>query len=159
MERWLKHGLEVHQWYLKICDNPEILGDDKLTEWFKQYKPADLYQYHLFHDIGKPYCIEYDSEGKEHYPDHEEISCEIYCEWTGEDPLDMIPQLIIHDMDFHRARGDVIVWLWSLPCADHMYASAWASIEANAESFGGRDSDSYKIKRKQLLKCLKKRPK
>lgn len=159
MTRWLRHGQEVNQWYKRIISDPSILGDSCAEEWFKKYEAVDLSSYHLYHDIGKPYCIEYDEVGREHYPNHEELSALIYMEWTGETLNDRDPQLILNDMAFHKARGEAIKEAWALPYADHIYATSWASLEANAESFGGRESDSYKIKRKHLLKCLKRKPK
>jgi hypothetical protein len=42
-----------------------------------------------------------------------------------------------------------------LPYAKHLYATAWSELFANAELFGGFESDSFKIKRKKLIKALK----
>lgn len=65
--------------------------------------------------------------------------------------------LILHDMDFHTLKGDELKETWKLPYADHLYATAWAALFSNAELFGGTESDSFKIKRKKLIKAFKDR--
>lgn len=153
--KWYAHGKSVHEWYLKLIDDPSIIGDAKTIEWFKNYKPRDLKPYHVFHDCGKPFCIEYGEDGKEHYPNHSEISYQTYIEMFGEAiPFREYAEMILHDMDFHTKRGTELVEVWNLPYADHLYASAWAEIFANAEIFGGVESESFKIKRKRLVKAL-----
>lgn len=159
IHRWREHGESVNRWYKELCTDPSGLNCLEAEQWFSQYQPIDLSEYHINHDIGKPYCIEYDEDGKAHYPNHSAISHQTYCDTFNACPNSMTAQLILHDMDFHTARGEQICETWKLPFSDHLMATAWAELEANAELFGGRDSTSYKIKRKQLLKCLKRRPK
>jgi hypothetical protein len=154
IERWYRHGREVHDWYKKLCADPTLTGDAKIIAWFEEYVPADLKQYHFFHDCGKPFCQTIDENGKEHYPNHSEMSAKKYIEMFGSGP---VADMILHDMDFHTKRGDDLVNTWRLSFADHLYATAWAEIFANAELFGGRESDSFKIKRKRLIQALKKR--
>jgi len=152
IERWYRHGKSVNDWYKKLLADPGLTKDEKAIEWFKDYQPIDLMPYHYFHDCGKPFCYTVDENGKEHYPNHSQVSFEKYIEMFGETDY---ANMILHDMDFHTKRGDEIKEIWKLPYADHLYATAWAELFANAAIFGGTESDSFKIKRKRLLKALK----
>lgn len=102
--------------------------------------------------MGKPYCIEYDSAGKPHYPNHCQVSYNKYIEKFGEDDF---ANMILHDMDFHLGKGDDIIDIWKLPYSSHLYATAWSELFANSGLFGGVESDSFKIKRKRLIKAFK----
>lgn len=153
IERWFRHGREVNDWYKKLCADPGLTGDERIIEWFRSYQPADLKQYHFFHDCGKPFCRIVDESGKEHYPNHSQESARKFVEMFGHSQN---ADMILHDMDFHTKRGDDLTTVWKLSFADHLYATAWAEVFANAESFGGRESDSFKIKRKRLIQALKK---
>jgi hypothetical protein len=133
----------------------ESIGNDDLIKWFGSYIPIEgIERYHHNHDISKPYCIEYDEQGRAHYPDHSRKSYEMYCRIFGHDERAM---MIRDDMLFHTAKSDDYEKIWSLPYSDHLYATSWAELFANAELFGGIESDSFKIKKKKLLKALKRR--
>jgi len=102
--------------------------------------------------MSKPYVIEYDSDGKAHYPDHSLKSFEMYCDkWE----YDEFAEMIKHDMGFHTLKGCDLIEHCKLDNANHLYATAWAELYANSELFGGFNSDSFKIKRKKLIKALK----
>jgi len=60
------------------------------------------------------------------------------------------------DMGFHTYRDEQLIELCKNPLAPTLYFTAWAELEANASMFGGHDSDSYKIKKKRLIKAGKK---
>lgn len=154
IKKWYIHGVEVNYWYNVLCKNPEQIGIDNVIEFFHNYQQKDLSQYHIYHDISKPYIVEYDAEGKPHYPNHSQKSSEMYVDRFGESEYAL---MIKHDMDFHKLKGDCLTETWKLPFADDLYATAWAEIYANAGMFGGLDSTSFKIKRKKLIKALKKR--
>lgn len=154
IRKWYLHGVEVNYWYNKLCKDPSIIGIDKVEEFFRNYTPKDLSQYHINHDISKPYIQEVDEQGRVHYPNHSSRSSEMYIDRFGHD---VYADMIKHDMDFHRVKGDGIREVWDLPFSDDLYATAWAEIHANAELFGGFDSDSFKIKRKKLVRALSKR--
>lgn len=154
IEKWFKHGQSVNNWYEQLCRSPEIVGVPEIIAWLSDYEKIDLKQYHFNHDISKPYIREIDSSGKEHYPNHSYHSSQLYRERYGDD---VFADMILHDMDFHTKRGDDIKEVWKLPYSDHLYATAWAEIFANAELFGGFESDSFKIKRKRLVKALNKK--
>lgn len=112
----------------------------------------DIQVYHINHDIGKPYCIQYDEEGKPHYPNHSEVSYQIFKERYGDG---ILAELVKNDMGFHACKGEELEELCKLPFAQHLYATAWAELFANAELFGGTESTSFKIKRKKLIKAFK----
>lgn len=156
IKKWHEHGLDVNRWYNRLISEPSLAGDPLAQEFFENYKMLDgIEQYHINHDIGKPYCIEYDDEGKAHYPNHTELSHKMFIERYGES---IYSYLLKHDMTFHTTKGaDNMKALWQLEHADHMFASAYAAIMSNAELFGGFESDSFKIKKKHLLKILKYR--
>ncbi len=154
IKKWHDHGVSVNNWYHTLCADPSIIGIPKVQEFFESYKEKDLSKYQINHDISKPYVIEYDEEGKAHYPNHSECSHKLYIERFGHDEF---ADMILHDMDFHKSKGDTLSEVWSLPFADDLYATSWAELYANAELFGGTDSTSFKIKRKKLVKALNKR--
>jgi hypothetical protein len=133
-----------------------VIGDEKIVEWFQAYKPLPgIAAYHINHDISKPYIIEYDDQGRAHYPNHWVSSSKMFRDLYGDS---IFADLILHDMDFHTAKGEELTKTWALPYADHLYATAWAAIFSNAELFGGTESDSFKIKRKKLIKAFRSRP-
>jgi hypothetical protein len=124
-----------------------------VIEWFKSYIPLQgIYMYHINHDMGKPYCIEYDEDGKPHYPNHSQKSYELFKNKFGNN---IYAELIKNDMIFHSGTIEEIKSYCNKPIAIHSYATAWAEIYANAELFGGVKSTSFKIKRKKLLRALK----
>lgn len=153
IKKWYDHGLAVHEWYNVLCDNPSIIEIPEVEEWFRYYQKIDLFKYHYNHDISKPYVIEYDEKGNPHYPNHSYHSHLLYIQRYGHDEY---ADMILHDMDFHKKRGNELDNVWKLPYSSHLYATAWAEIYANSELFGGLDSTSFKIKRKQLVKALKR---
>lgn len=109
----------------------------------------------MFHDCGKPLCLTIDENGKRHFPCHSEYSYEQYKLLF---PVNFIVQELIRlDMDFHTKRGEDIKKLWKNPLAPTLYLTAWAELYANASMFGGIESTSFKIKKKQLVKALKLR--
>lgn len=153
IKKWYDHGVSVHFWYDKLTDDPNILDNENVIEFFKDYEYLDgIYKYHVNHDMGKPYIVEYDSEGKSHYPNHSQKSYEMYCEKFGED---VFAELIRNDMVFHSGTMEEIQEYCKNPLAKHSYATAWAEIYANAELFGGVESTSFKIKKKKLIRALK----
>ncbi len=149
----LEHGKMVSRVYKQLIDT--IQYDEFLFPIYQKMKhmlpPDDLMErYHTYHDCGKPYVK--DDQGR--FPEHAFASA---CQWkllNMED--DTVVQLMHKDMLFHTMKGDDISRLWCDPLAPALYFTAWAELYANAEMFGGRDSDSFKIKRKRLLQAGKK---
>lgn len=156
----LQHGLSVHEHYKALLQ--ELTSDNveckELRALYAKYKsklpPAEvLERYHVYHDCGKHLCLTIDC-GKRHFPNHAEISSKQYAAIFPEDGF--TKQLIAMDMDFHHMRGDDLLRTCHSPFAPILYFTAWAEINANAEMFGGRDSESYKIKRSRLIQAGKK---
>jgi hypothetical protein len=151
----------VHDHYLLLIDQLESGEHNQpllvnLYQHLKKNLPSKevLHRYHLYHDAGKFLCLAIDENGKRHFPDHAKWSADQFIRVFPEDGFTW--QLIRHDMDFHTMRGDEIEQLWKNPLAPALYLTAWAEISANAEIFGGRESESYKIKRSRLLQHGKK---
>lgn len=133
----------------------------KIPDWFVNHKDfilsnileeSIISRYTLFHDIGKPLCLEIDQEGRRHFPNHEIVSYNLYRELF---PLDcVVSDLIKRDMDLHRIKMDQV----------ESYASNYrdtvitqlivslAELNANAVVFGGTNTDSFKIKYKKINK-------
>lgn len=77
----VQHGLKVFRYTNKLL-NQEYEGIT-LPQWWDEFKEqiySDLHDfksikhYTIFHDIGKPFCLEIDSEGKAHFPNHAQAS-------------------------------------------------------------------------------------
>lgn len=117
--------------------------------------PRDARTYHIFHDCGKPSCIEIDENGRRHFPDHAKKSTEIYSQLFPEDTR--TAELISKDMLCHTLKGDEAEEFAKDPLAPTLVITAWSELHANAEAlFGGFTSDSFKIKRKCLMKVTAK---
>lgn len=153
IQKWYAHGVSVNNWYKHLVAEPQIINNDNVISWFKTYEPLpEIEKYHFNHDIGKPYVIEYDTEGRAHYPNHSQKSYDVYTELYG---LDVYALLIKSDMIFHSATMEEIQQYCRSSLAVHSYATAWAEIFSNAELFGGIESTSFKIKKKKLLRVFK----
>lgn len=156
IKHWHNHGLSVAASYDRLLANPSITNNADVERFIQGYTHLPgIEQYHIHHDISKPFIRVVDAEGKAHYPNHWVSSSKLYSEKFG---YSIISDLILHDMDFHTKKGDELIETWELPYATHLYVTAWAEIFANAELFGGIESDSFKIKRKKLIKALKFNP-
>ena len=155
----LQHGQAVHESYKQLIAELESGDCDCkiLTDLYARYKlppPAVLERQHVYHDCGKYLCLTIDENGKRHFPNHAAVSAEQFSRIWPDDGF--TKQLIAHDMDFHTLRGDDLTATCNMAIAPILYFTAWAEINANAEMFGGRSSDSYKIKAKRLLQAGKK---
>lgn len=148
----------VHDYY---CD---LVGDRKYDWDFgkvgeiveklisRASKPDELKDYQVYHDIGKPLCRTVDEQGRQHFPNHAQVSYEAWIK-AGQDPN--TGWFILHDMDFHTMKGDELKSIINDSRAIDLLLTAWAEIHANAQMFGGIDSMSFKIKRKHLEKNTK----
>lgn len=119
-----------------------------------KHRIKDLKQYHVYHDCGKHLTRVVDDNGRQHFPDHAIYSCRQYLEIWPDDYENAT--LICMDMDFHTMKGCDLIELWKHPLAPSLYFTAWAEILANCKMFGGQDSTSFKIKKKQLINAAKK---
>lgn len=139
----------------------------RLPQWYVDYKDQiigslpdleTIETYCTFHDLGKAFCLEIDENGKRHYPNHAEISYEKWLELSEEDIPNrkLIADLIRYDMLLHTEDADAIL-ARKLPIKilSTLLLSALGSLHANAEAFGGIETDSFKIKFKRLEKRAK----
>lgn len=156
---WKNHGLLVSKSYKDLCSNTTaFIDEDLVLAWFNSYKPADLSQYHLNHDMAKPFCAQWSAEKSQYSygPNHSKKSAALFKLVFGSNSF--IESLIENDMAFHTCKSDTIEKTWLLPNSEHLYATAWAELFANATIFGGTNSDSFKIKKKRLIWALKNKP-
>lgn len=160
----LQHGLSVFQYTNKLL-NKNYEGF-RLPQWWEQYEEqifANLHDfktikhYTIWHDIGKPYCLEIDSEGKRHFPNHAQKSKEI---WDSHFPNRTDEsRLIANDMAMHTMKPEDILGL-GLSEKDlcTLIISSLAELHSNANMFGelGLNSTSFKIKFKKINKTYKR---
>lgn len=155
-----EHGVSVHNYYLDlknhILNNSELKYEWKLPEWiidnflWSGLEDDKLIEnYHIFHDCGKPFCLEVDNEGRKHFPNHAEVSSKIWNELTGSN---IESELMLHDMDIHMLRGSGIEDFCKLPFAKTLLITGLCELHSNASMFGGVDSTSFKIKWKNINK-------
>lgn len=164
-----QHGLDVANRYRDLYSCLQMYAVKGHYEWaipdqtFIQLRqiakhalsPKDARTYHIFHDCGKPACLEIDADGRRHFPDHAKRSTEIYQQLFPEDQ--QTADLIAKDMLCHTLRGTDADAFASDPQAQTLIITAWSELHANAEAlFGGFETDSFKIKRKSLLKITAK---
>lgn len=154
----IQHGEMVHDWY---CD---LVGDRKYQWDFGKVfhliddliplavEPIKIRPYHIFHDCGKHYCRTVDEEGKQHFPNHAQVS---YDKWMEVFGSENIGWYILNDMAFHTLSGESLIHIINDARAPTLLLTAWAELHANAQMFGGIDSTSFKIKRKFLEKNTK----
>ena len=157
----LQHGQMVHAHYLTLIDELKHGNADSselLNIWqrFNRDLPdaPTLQAYHTYHDCAKHLCLITDESGKRHFPNHAEMSSKQYRHLFPGD--EMTAYLIQHDMDFRLAKSSDSLTIWAQPYSHILFLTAWAEINANAEMFGGRHSESYKIKRSRLIQHAKK---
>lgn len=161
------HGVSVAKWYsnfynfLHLDEGNELIAKyipEKTINILKSISssyltPENLYNYHLYHDCGKPFCIQYDENNKRHFPNHANISYTIWMDITKDD---FIGWFILHDMDLHLLNTNEAELLLKDLRSSSLLLSAWAEIFSNALMFGGFDSTNFKIKLKHLCRITNK---
>ena len=140
-----------------LSDNPKMTW--VLPDWFIKNKSFIIGQilpfeeqiliYQQWHDCGKPYCKVIDAEGRIHYPDHAGVSGSIWNSLGGDA---LIGEFIARDMECHLLKPSEAKEYAKKPHAIIMLISALCETHANAQMFGGFDSESFKIKYKRLDK-------
>ena len=139
-----------------------------LPNWIEENKefllsslPDDktLSLYTVYHDCGKPFCLEVDENGKRHFPNHADKSYEIFKQVFKNE---VAAELIKHDMDIHLLKADGVEEFCKNPLAITLLMTGLSEIHSNAAMFGGIESTSFKIKLKsitqrgkQILQTLK----
>jgi hypothetical protein len=153
----MEHGIMVHDAYNKILNGLDsgIFPEKwRIPEWTQMLIPylmeKDIIEkYHIFHDCGKPYCLSFDKDGKKHFPDHANVSANIAKEISE---LSCAENLIRMDMDIHLLKSDKIVEFSTRKEWATLILTGIAEVHANAQMFGGLDSDNFKIKIKHIAK-------
>ena len=158
------HGLAVANRYRALWDH--LSGIKTAYEWHipedameylqalkaSALSPANARLYHVFHDCGKPSTLQV-IDGVRRFPGHAEASARLFAEACPGDSL--TARLISKDMLCHTTKPAQAAGLISDPDFPTLMLTAWSELHANASVlFGGFDSDSFKIKRKQLTKLL-----
>jgi hypothetical protein len=134
----------------------------RLPQWWTDYREQILgsihdykiiKHYNLWHDIGKPFCRTVDAEGKQHFPNHAEVSKEVWLKLGGSP---VIGDLIGLDMVMHtESKEQIEARNLDAKAAFTLLLTALAEIHSNAQMFGGIESTSFKIKWKKLDKIGK----
>ena len=161
----LQHGESVKDYLFDLIshlrnDTP-LKYQWKLPDWIYTNKdlilsslPDDetLELYTVYHDAGKPFCLTIDEDGKRHFPNHAEVSYNIFKQVFDND---IATELIRHDMDIHLLKADGVEEFSKNPYALTLLLTGLAEIHSNANMFGGLQSTSFKIKQK----CISQRGK
>ncbi len=172
----LEHGFSVKNYLFDIVNHLRNGSPLKyqwvLPDWVMENKdiilsslPDDrtLKLYTIFHDCGKPYCLEIDEDGRRHFPNHAEVSANVFSKlFDNKQAEDLIRQ----DMDIHLLKADGVEEFCQNPNAITLLLTGLAEIHSNSQMFGGLDSISFKIKwksinqrGKQILKTIKNKNK
>lgn len=154
----IQHGEMVHDWYCDLMGLQKYVWNfGKAAEqvaYLKQFakSPLEIRCYHIYHDCGKPFCRTVDEDGRQHFPDHAQVSVRTWLEAGGSESISWY---VSHDMDFHTLKGEELRELLADERAPTLLLTAWAELHANAQMFGGVESTSFKIKRKFLERNTK----
>lgn len=159
----LQHGQLVSEYYRDLISHlrnktplkyqwriPEWVIEKKDLIFDHLYDDSTMARYHVHHDCGKPYCRTVDEEGKQHFPDHANVSYEVWNKLFPDDKTVAI--LIKSDMDIHCLKSEDLHEFSINPHAVSLILTGLSEIHANASMFGGIESTSFKIKWKQIDK-------
>lgn len=157
-----QHGISVKKHTFQLIDilklNNFNFTSYKLPDWFLQYRNQLLQnllsediirEYTIYHDCGKPYCLFIDENGKRHFPDHVNKSYQVWLS-VGGSPI--VAKLISMDMCIHTMKSCDIDDFIKHNEAITLLIVGLAEIHSNAVMFGGINSNSFKIKWKQINK-------
>lgn len=144
-----------YEWKLPDCvyENSDFILKNLIDD-------RTLSLYTVYHDCGKPFCLDIDQDGKRHFPNHAEKSYEIFQLVFKNDTA---ANLIRHDMDIHLLKANGVEDFCKNPLAISLLLTGLSEIHSNAAMFGGIDSVNFKIKiknitqrAKQILEIIKK---
>lgn len=149
---WESFTIFLNEDYIKV---PDFIIE-KREELLANIHPLGVIEkYTKFHDCGKPYCLVVDENGKRHFPNHAEVSKEVWLEHFPDETL--VGELIGLDMVFHTFKYEQIANLeLDEKTINTLILVAYCEINSNARMFGGITSDSFKIKYKRLTSLAKK---
>jgi hypothetical protein len=129
-------GWKLPKWYIEHCEWLMFNCHHHIME-----------EYLIFHDVGKPFCRTLDEQGRQHFPNHANVSAAV---WRASGGTPLVADLMYHDMTFHTMKPSEAETFQRLDLAPTLLISALCEIHANAEMFGGIESTSFKIKFKNL---------
>jgi len=156
-----QHGQQVWHYFKRLLDND--CEGMKIPKWYINHSdfihqnlyPRDMIEtYAIWHDIGKTETLQIGEDGRRRFPGHAEASKRIWLELEG-DPE--IAELMGLDMIFHTESAEQILERGldnRILCT--LMLSALSELHANAEMFGGIQSESFCIKYKKLEQRAKK---
>lgn len=156
-----QHGLSVRdhlQQILCFLQKQDPLEGWRIPSWlasgkeflFSKILSWDVLEtYTVYHDVGKPFCRTVDADGKQHFPDHAQVSERIWLENGGDA---QVGRLIGMDMDIHTIKAVQVPEFASRPEAISLLLTGLAEVHSNAKMFGGIESTSFKIKFGQIDK-------
>ncbi len=146
----LEHGVSVKNYLFDLINHWVLENKDLLLSSLPDDETLELYT--IYHDCGKPFCLEIDENGKRHFPNHAEVSYQIFNQVFNNS---VAADLILHDMDIHLLKSDGVVEFCQNPHALTLLLTGLSELHSNAQMFGGLDSTSFKIK----WKCINQRGK
>ena len=155
---WIRNPTEWVQTSINCGYDREVEPPYQLPDWVTTYQEEildalDEYdwelinQYQVHHDCGKPFCRTIDEQGRQHFPDHANISAQVYRTVYDDGPAATWVQ---HDMDAHVLKAQDVPEFCNIEGCIILLVTALAEIHANASMFGGTASTSFKIKFKHL---------
>lgn len=164
----LDHGLSVHEWFKDLYGYlmrgeplqrawrlPDWIDDPLLRQKLLDFDILATYQ--TYHDCGKPLCRTIDEAGKQHFPNHAEISRQRWLECSDNSPAaQQIARLIAMDMDIHLLKSEQLEEFCQRPEAISLLLTGLCELHSNAQMFGGIESTGFKIKWKHLNKMGKR---
>lgn len=159
-----EHGISVHDYFIDlyehILNNKKLKYEWKLPEWINNIKLWNniediniIKNYQIFHDCGKPYCLEIDDTGRKHFKNHAKISSDIWRELSSSG---LEADLMLHDMDIHLMKSKDVEPFCNLPYSATLLITGLCELHSNASMFGGIESTSFKIKFKSINKFGKR---
>lgn len=158
----LMHGISVWFKFKKLYNHLQSDVNSQysypLPTWINEHKEnllpilekyiKDIQIYLIYHDCGKPFCLSEDEKGQ-HFKDHAQVSQKTFLQYSNNH---LIADLIGKDMLCHTTKAKDYQSLIDIPNIEILLCSALAELHSNALMFGGFQSDSFKIKFKNLSK-------
>jgi hypothetical protein len=158
----LQHGISVWFKFKKLISHLNTNSNNEyqypIPGWIIEHKDSilskiqnnisDIRTYLIYHDCGKPFCLTTDENGR-HFTNHAKISKETFLNHSTNQ---FIANLIGNDMLCHTTKPKDYQSILHFENIEILLCSALAELHSNAIMFGGFDSDSFKIKFKNLNK-------
>lgn len=157
----LEHGLMVKKHFdnfFTMNELPKSLSIEFAEKLFSNITTSkeEISFYQTYHDLGKPFCLHIDEEGKRHFPNHAQISRQIYERIVDINHSEEVAWFIEHDMDLHKIKmeeWEEYVQNKTPNQLSVLFLTYIAEINANREMFG---ETSFKIKLKKAEQLTKR---